>query len=659
MPRRQIQQLSPSLVNRIAAGEVIERPASVVKELVENSIDAGATHIIIEVAEGGRDLIRITDDGSGIPPEELPLAFAEHATSKLTCDDDLFRIATMGFRGEALASIGAVSHARIVSRVRENNEAWEIENRGGSISAPQAAAGNVGTTIEIRDLFFNTPARRKFLKGSATESGHISEMVMRLALPFPDVGFELISGGRSVMKLPATTPVMRLLAAWPEDFHEQRLSLDIGDAELRLAGIAGLPDLARPTTKYQYIYLNGRFIRDKFIQHALKEAYRGLTEPGRHPAAILLLTVPPQDVDVNVHPTKIEVRFRDSNRIHGMVLAGVREKLLGSDLTPPASVAGGNNPAPAPPEAAALEARQKLADFFRRELPRTDDGSDMPLSVPPITAPVIQTAAAHILRHEQATQPHLDFPRPAAIASSINVHEIGLPVSESAPVLAGQPGEAATAAVPIDAPSLPQPTTSPSPRMSGVRLPAIQLHNSYLVTESDEGMLIIDQHALHERILYEELRHRLSHGPLESQRMLIPEPVAASEGQIAMLEHIQPLLQRLGIDVSEFGPNTVAVQAFPSFLHRLNPARFVRELLERGDQELLDLTEEELLHEVLDMMACKAAVKAGDPLTSQEIDALLEQRELVERSSNCPHGRPTMLRLSLKDLEKQFKRTGF
>jgi DNA mismatch repair protein MutL len=656
VPRHQIQQLSPSLVNRIAAGEVIERPASVVKELVENSIDAGATHITIEIAEGGRDLIRITDDGCGIPPEELPLAFAEHATSKLTCDDDLFRIATMGFRGEALASIGAVSHSRIVSRVRENNEAWEIENRGGSISAPQAAAGNVGATIEVRDLFFNTPARRKFLKGAATESGHISEMVMRLALPFPDVNFELISGGRSVMKLPATAPVMRLLAAWPEDFHEQRLSLEIGDAELRLAGIAGLPDLARPTTKYQYIYLNGRFIRDKFIQHALKEAYRGLTEPGRHPAAILLLTVPPQDVDVNVHPTKIEVRFRDSNRIHGMVLAGVREKLLGSDLTPPAALAGGTSPA-SPPEAA-LEARQKLAEFFKRELPQAGTASDISAPVPPITAPVIQTAAAQILHQDQPTQPHLDFPQPPATPSRVDVQEIGLPPSRPSAAEASPPGVPASITPPAPA-TPPRPATSPVPRLSGVRAPAIQLHNSYLVTESDEGMLIIDQHALHERILYEELRHRLSHGPLESQRMLIPEPVPATERQVAMLEQIQPLLQKLGIDVSEFAPDTVAVQAFPSFLHRLNPARFVRELLERGYQELLDLTEEELLHEILDMMACKAAVKAGDPLTSQEIDALLEQRELVERSSNCPHGRPTMLRLSLKDLEKQFKRTGF
>ena len=664
MPRRQIQQLSPSLVNRIAAGEVIERPASVVKELVENSIDAGAKHITIEIAEGGRDLIRITDDGSGIPPDELALAFAQHATSKLTCDDDLFRIATMGFRGEALASIGAVSHARIVSRVRENDEAYEIENRGGSITDPQAAAGNVGATIEVRDLFFNTPARRKFLKGAPTESGHISEMVMRLALPFPGIGFELISGGRSVLKLPVAAPVMRLLAAWPEDFHEQRLSLEIGDAELRLEGIAGLPDLARPTTKYQYIYLNGRFIRDKFIQHALKEAYRGLTEPGRHPAAILLLTVPPQDVDVNVHPTKIEVRFRDSNRIHGMVLAGVREKLLGSDLTPPASVAGGRNPSPGAPEAAALEARQKLADFFRRELPLAGTVSDAAAPVPPITAPVIQSAAAQMLRQDQATQPHLDFPRPPAIPSTIDVQEIGRAAGEAAADDSAPAGDShgdlpATNIPPADVGAPQQPAISPAPRLGGVRAPAIQLHNCYLVTESDEGMLIIDQHALHERILYEELRHRLSHGPLESQRMLIPEPVAASEGQIAMLEQIQPLLARLGIEVSEFGPSTVAVQAFPSFLHRLNPARFVRELLERGDQELLDLTEEELLHEVLDMMACKAAVKAGDPLTPQEIDALLAQRELVERSSNCPHGRPTMLRLSLKDLEKQFKRTGF
>jgi len=604
-----IHQLSESLVNRIAAGEVIERPASVVKELVENAIDAGATQITVEAQDGGRELIRVIDNGQGIPPADLPLAFAPHATSKITCDDDLFRIATMGFRGEALASIGAVSHARILSRTPEAEAAYEILNRGGAVSDPQAAGGNAGTTIEVRNLFFNTPARRKFLKGASTEYSHIAETLLRIALPHPRISFKLLHNGRTTLDLPAAADEERLLTAWPDEFREQRLGLDVRDGEIRVRGLVGLPECARPTQKYQYLYLNGRSIRDRFLQHALREAYRGLTEPGRHPAAILLLHVPPQDVDVNVHPTKTEVRFRDSGRLHGLVLSAVREKLLGSDLTPAAI---GTPPDPEFRQ----DMRAKLAAFFK-QLP------------PAIAAPAIPGATLPPLPSgEGRGEGDFDF-RNAPLPN--------LPGGE------GTGGEAHTSMEGAEA-KLP---------------PAIQFHNSYLVAESNDGLLIIDQHALHERIMYEDLRARLSRGPLESQRMLLPAVVAASARQVALLDQIQPLLQRLGIEVTAFGPDTVAVQSFPTFLHKLDPAAFVQELLERGEQELLDLHDEELLHEVLDMMACKAAVKAGDPLTPQEIEALLARRELVERSSNCPHGRPTTLRLSLRDLEKQFKRTGF
>jgi DNA mismatch repair protein MutL len=355
-----IQPLSPSLVNRIAAGEVIERPAAVVKELVENAIDAGATQIQVDAEDGGRALIRVVDDGGGIDPADLPLAFAPHATSKLVDDEDLFRIATMGFRGEALASIGSVSHARILSRVHESPAGYEIHNRGGAISDPQAAAANVGTTVEVRNLFFNTPARRKFIKAAGTEYGHISEMLLRLSLPFPHVGFRLTHNGRQTLDLPATSAEERLLAAWPDDFRGRFLTIDVRDAEVRMRGLVGLPELARPTAKYQYLYLNGRHIRDKFVGHALREAFRGLTEPGRHPAAVLLLEVPAADVDVNVHPTKIEVRFRDGSRIHGVVHSGVRERLLGSDLTPNAV------PRAVEPDEPRRELRERLADFFRQ-----------------------------------------------------------------------------------------------------------------------------------------------------------------------------------------------------------------------------------------------------------------------------------------------------
>jgi DNA mismatch repair protein MutL len=591
-----IQTLSPALVNRIAAGEVIERPASVVKELVENSLDAGATQITVEVEEGGINLIRIIDDGAGIPPVELPLAFAPHATSKLRSDEELFRISTMGFRGEALASIGAVSHARLLSRPRSEKIAYEIQNRGGQIDQPQASAGNCGTVIEIRNLFFNTPARRKFLKGAATEIGHISDALLKLALPFPKIAFKLVHNGRTTLDLPATTAQERWLAAWPADAAELRLDLRVQDAEISLIGLIGKPELAKPTAKHQYFFLNNRSIRDRFIQHALREAYRGLTEPGRQPAAILLLTMPPADVDVNVHPTKTEVRFRDSGRIHSLVLSAVREKLLGSDLSP-AAIPGRSFANIQPPEMR-QDMREKLAAFFQTSL-----------STPVYTIPNPQ-------------QPPI------------------------APAIA-----------PITPQSSPQ--VSDPVRAIENAVPAIQLHNSYLVAETDDGLVIIDQHALHERIMYEDLLARLSHGPLESQRLLIPLTFSASARQIEVLENVQSLLNRLGIEAGPVGPDCVAVHAFPSFLSRLDPAEFLHEFLEKGEQELLDLGQEEMLHEVLDMMSCKAAIKAGDPLTAGEIESLLSRQNLLDRPSNCPHGRPTTLRLTLRDLEKQFKRTGF
>jgi DNA mismatch repair protein MutL len=632
MERRPIQPLPLSLVNRIAAGEVIERPASVVKELVENAIDAGATEIVVETEEGGRQLIRVVDNGSGIPPEDLPLAFAEHATSKLRTDDDLFRIGTMGFRGEALASIGSVSQARVLSRTADSEAAWEVHNRGGEISPVAAAAGNVGTTVEMRELFYNVPARRKFLKGAATESGHVSETLLRLALPHPHIAFRLLSGGRKSLDLPVAGPEQRLLAAWPEEFAGKRLALDLRDREISIRGLVGLPELAHPTARHQYFYLNGRHIRDRFIQHALREAYRGLMEPGRQPAAILLIEMPPDEVDVNVHPAKAEVRFKDSGRLHGLLLAGIREKLLGSDLTPaarPASEGGiGVGSGEGRPDM-----RARLAEFFKQSYAGKQQQMGEPAGEP----------AAYVTTPSRSAAGEAVGPKPGGDGVArfpSNPPPQAAPVSDSIPR---------------------QPSAAPLPTLGSaeVQSPAIQLHNAYLVTETADGMLIIDQHALHERIMYEELKSRLGRGPLEAQRLLIPETINVSAKQVALLEQIGGLLAKLGIEVASFGPTTVAVQAFPSFLGRLEPGRFVRELLERGEQELLDVNEEEALHEILDMMACKAAIKAGDPLTPQEIEALLARKDLVERASNCPHGRPTTLRLSLRDLEKQFKRTGF
>ncbi len=624
---RPIRKLPLSLVNRIAAGEVIERPASAVKELVENAIDAGATSIQVEVEDGGLGLIRVVDDGGGIPPDQLPLALAEHATSKLAEDDDLFRISSKGFRGEAIASIASVSHLRILSRTPTDIAAHEVTSNAGNHSHVQAAAGNTGTTVEVRNLFFNVPARRKFMKGPPTEFGHISEMVLKLALPHPSIAFTVSHNGRASLKLPRTTETDRLLEAWPDAFRDQRLPLDARDAEIRIRGVIGLPELAHPTAKYQYLYVNGRPVRDKFIGHAIKEAYRGLMEPGRNPAAVLLIELPPEDVDVNVHPTKIEVRFKNSGRIHGLVMSAIREVLLGNDLTPKAQPRAAGAPTPASPHDSAPpreSLRDQLVEFFRS---------------PP------------------SVQQHLELTRGEA-----GVRGEGLGASEARPQELAPPTTNSTPAQ-LATPSSPLSPFPPSPLTTNNQQPtttqSLQLHNTYLVVETPEGMQIIDQHALHERILFEELFARVTRGPLESQRLLIPSPFPASDRQIDLVDHIRPLLERLGIDLASTGPRQLAVMAFPSFLTKLDPAEFVIALLDKGEQEILDLSEEELLHDVLDMMACKAAVKAGDPLTPPQIEALLAKRHLTDRSSNCPHGRPTTLKLSLKDLEKQFKRTGF
>ena len=604
MHSRPIQQLPSDLVNRIAAGEVIERPASVVKELVENAVDAGATRITVEIEDGGKSLVRVTDDGGGIPASELPLAFAQHATSKVRDDAELAAVTTMGFRGEALASIGSVSRARILSR-RGGEPAHEVRDDGGRVSAVQPAAGNAGTTVEVRDLFFNVPARRKFLKAAAAESGQVTDMLVRLALARPEVSFRYERDGRLVSDWPAGTLVGRLLVAWPREYHDGAIRIEVSDdrhgdgLRWHLGGVVGLPEFAATTGRYQHLYVNGRPVRDRSAAHAVREAYRGLTEPGRHPAAVLLLTVPPGEVDVNVHPTKAEVRFRDGGRLWGLIHSAVREALLGADLVPKAQPRVAESAADGPRP----DLRDTLADFFRNALGQAQHRlpEDDPNAVAPPT--------------RQVTAP---FPA-----------EVSPPRVEDAAI-------------------------SPSVR-------ALQLHNSYLVVQSDDGMEIIDQHALHERVLFEELLTRLRRGPLESQRLLLPATFDAPEVQVALLDELRPVLSTLGIEADAFGPTTVAVQAFPSFLEKLDPADFVAGVLEKAEADVKNVAgnDEEVLHDVLDLMACKAAVKAGDPLTQVEIDALVRRRGLTRRSSNCPHGRPTTLKLSLGDLEKQFKRTGF
>ena len=639
LERKQIHRLPDALINKIAAGEVVERPASVVKELLENSIDAGARRIAITVEDGGRTLIRISDDGHGIPPDEAPLAFAQHATSKIQSTEDLFAINTMGFRGEALASIASVSHCALTTRTADAAGAIRLEVKDSLVGPATPCASPPGTTIEVRDLFYSVPARRKFLRQDSTEFGHVHEMVLRSALPNPHIGFSLHHNTRAVMELPITADArMRVAEALVGDggkeLYDQLLPIDFSERGIRIHGFAGQPALARPTAKYQYLFLNGRFIRDRALLHALKEAYRGLIEPASQPIAILFIEMDPTLFDVNVHPQKTEVRFRDSGNVYRAVLAALREKLLGSDLTPQVKTANRFDGDPsgqwsvASGQTAAAETRQVIADFFKQSEP---------------------------------TQPRLHFGVETAPSPIDDPSRITFPTGSDLGTATvrertGTPAEASSVH-PTPAPS-PNPsdhwplTTDHSPRF-------IQLHNTYLVAETHDnggGLVIIDQHALHERILYEELFARATRGPLEGQRLLIPEILPISPRHAAALETVRPLLTKLGIETTDFDSQSIAVHSFPSLLSKLSPRDFLRDLLDQLLEVGSKLTPEELLHEVLDMASCKAAVKAGYPLSHDEIAALLARKEQVDRSSNCPHGRPTTLRLTLNDLERQFKR---
>lgn len=630
-----IRVLPTLLVNQIAAGEVIERPASVVKELVDNAIDAKSTRITIDIESGGVELIRVSDNGHGIRADQLTLALAPHATSKIRSAEDLDRIGTLGFRGEALASIASVSRLSLRSRTAGDVGASRLDAEGDSISPIRPDAGPVGTSITVRNLFFNTPARRKFLRTPATEQQHCVETASALAMSHPAIGFTLSVDGRITLDLPPDQgPRDRALAVIGREMESQYLEVSIDqwdDARgIAMWGLVGTPNLARLTTKWQHVFLNGRPIRDKTIQHALKEAYRGLTEPGKHPAVVLMLAMDPGAVDVNVHPAKAEVRFRDSGLIHSAIHRSVREALQRADLTPaigaasPASSASifplrtsAITPALAAEGDAPLidtskPTRDRFVDYFKRFVPSDTDGKTFDYEG--LSAAVV--AEREAVERERAA---LEAARTA------------------------QPSP------PAD-PSLPAP-------VAAARI--LQVHQSYVVTQDEQGVVIIDQHALHERVMFEKLKSRLGEGELESQRLLMPAIVPATARQIEKLRAMDAVLHRLGLTIEPIGPEQLAVHSFPTFLfdRRVDAGPFVAELLERAESSEFPLEAEALIHEVLDMMACKAAVKAGDSLNETELAELLRMRDEVERSSNCPHGRPTTIRLSIKELERRFGRS--
>ncbi len=624
-----IQILPPLVVNQIAAGEVVERPASVVKELVDNAIDADAQHITVDIEAGGIELIRVTDDGRGVPHDQVPLAIHPHATSKVRDAQDLDHIGTMGFRGEALASIASVSRLSFRSRTAEADGATRIDVDGGDTSETRPDAGPRGTSVTVRNLFFNTPARRKFLRTANTEKGHCTDVVRNLAMAHPARGFTLRIDGRIIFELPPNqSPRERIFGilgdAIDDWFTVTSDQFDESIAAISLWGLIAPPANARPTPRWQHVFLNGRPIRDKTITHALREAFRGLIEPGKHPAAVLLIDVPPHTVDVNVHPAKSEVRFRDQGIIHKAVYSAARSVLLGNDLTPVSGHGAGpkfDHVRPtASPDTAAAEVRTRFNNFLEQFAPQQSQAG---FDYAALKAAVDAEKEAVAAERAAVEQAKVDL-------ESRHYRAARTPDTEGQKHLTG---------------------STPAARV-------LQVHNSYLVTQDEQGLLIIDQHALHERVMFEKLRERLATGPLESQRLLVPEVLDTTPQRVDLLPALAEVMTRLGIAAEPMGPAAIGIHAFPTFLFDRNvePKTFVNALLERTETDPAPVGDEEALHEIVDMMACKAAVKAGDALTDTELDELIRLRGHIERSSNCPHGRPTTIRLSIRELEKQFGR---
>ena len=604
-----IAVLDDNMINMIAAGEVIERPASVVKELLENSIDAGASKIVVEVEQGGRDLIRIIDNGSGMSADDLALAFEPHATSKIRISDDLAGIRTMGFRGEALASIGSVAKVSVTSRTKDAIEAYTIQNDCGDKSEVRPCSGDVGTTIEVRNIFYKLPARQKFLKTPKTEMGHITEHFTRIALAHDNLDLTLNHNGREVYRLLSGQGVKdRICVLFGEALTEDLLDTSRDERGMQIRALLAKPVAARASSKYQYLFLNRRFIRDRFVLHAVKEAYRGLMEPNKYPVVFLFMQMPPTDYDVNVHPTKTEVRFDNANLIHSQVLAVLRDKLLGSNLNVDGRA----------PEAKPFSP-EHLSGFGAGQRKER-----------------IQQAMSDFFSKPASSQHQRKF--------SFSNTGRGEPLSHTAQ---------SSAAMPL--PDMPAFESSESWHSKQF----LQVHNSYILLQDKDGFVVIDQHALHERILYERMVKRLNEGNLPCQRLLMPHSFEVTNQQLLAYESQKDIFAKLGIDLEPFGPNTLAIQTFPTLLNKLDPVEFTIQTLDKMVEEGADTDSEQLVHEVLDMASCKAAIKAGDPLSDEEMKQLLKDKDIGQQTSRCPHGRPTTISFSLKELEKQFKRTGF
>lgn len=596
-----IRLLPEQLVNQIAAGEVIERPASALKELLENAVDAGATRISIELERGGLSSLIVSDNGRGMSCDELPVAVQRHATSKLP-DDDLFQITHFGFRGEALPSIGAVSSLSLTSRVGDVEHGWRLDIVHGAVGVPRPAACAIGTRIEITDLFGSVPARLKFLKTERTEAGQCIDVVRRLAMCRPDIGFQMSDSGKAVFSLPAQ-PLsdegarQRLSALVGRTFADEAIAIDSRRDEMHLTGLAGLPTMNRQTASHIYLFVNDRPVRDRQLLGAVRAGYQDMLPRGRHPVLVLFLSMPPGDVDVNVHPAKAEVRFSDPQRVRGLFVGSLMNAL--SD--------------------AGLRATQEGSEHALRRFQSAQ--------MPTITSAPASPDTGDMLQGQQGLSSYMlaDAPPAARIAMPSQPETM----AQGAPAEASFPLGAARA----------------------------QLHKTYVIAETGDGIVLVDQHAAHERLVMERMKEGLAEGPLASQTLLLPEVVDIPIDQYEAILGEVDMLNRLGLQLEGFGQGSLLVRGVPALLGEASPSAIVRDIGEELSHLGGSTGLQDRLNAVIASISCHGSVRAGRQLGSDEMNALLRQMEETPAAGQCNHGRPTFITLSLSDLEKLFHRS--
>jgi DNA mismatch repair protein MutL len=672
--RRPIRDLPDELISQIAAGEVVERPASVVRELVDNALDAGATQISVRLSAGGVRLITVEDDGGGIPQEELPVALRRHATSKITNLNDLETVATMGFRGEALAAIASVSEMSLLSRPIAQSSAFLLDARSGEL---RPAARSTGTTVEVKELFFSTPARRKFLKTDATELAHCIESVRRHALARPDVGFAIWHEGKLVEQWRATfvpgqgdpqdvqdALARRLSDVLGEDFVTQSVAVQHRVGPVTVTGRAGLPDAARSRPDHQYCYVNGRFVRDKVLTHAARSAYEDVLHGHKQPIYALYVEIDPARVDVNVHPTKIEVRFRDSREVHQAVRHAVENALAApraaalaaTGAAPPPSAANDTEHfKPQTPQAPVWNAQAAIK--FEERGHRVEDLQALwgPRSAPS-SSPMADQASGATVGGLWAPSAQADALAARTTPAALNASDMplgGAPFGESEAQLAGAPTEPQASNPPTAWPVGRDGNEAAWPLGKAVA----QLHGVYILAENAQGMVVVDMHAAHERIVYERLKAQVDSGArIASQPLLIPATFAATPQEVATAEESADVLATLGLEVVPFSPKTLAVRAVPTTLAQGDPVELARSVLAELAAHDATTVVQRARNEILGTMACHGAVRANRRLTIDEMNALLRQMETTDRSDQCNHGRPTWRQLSMKELDALFLR---